>query len=306
VAGLDSLPHGFWAMLAALSLTRTTAVQTRGAVRSALIGTGVGAVAAGSVLALAGGTTTVYSVAMPVVMLVAFAVGPVRGVGWSQAMFTLVIALVFAQLSPVDWRLAEVRFLDVLIGSVIGIVCGLFAWPRGAQDELGRSVALLLHAASDQVAATTNAVWPGGVRDGAAAPDDRRVEYFLRIAESAFAQYAGEAQRPAGPGPDWQAALMAGHHVLWGSRRVREAAAQAGDGAPRDGARAYGLWVADRFRAAADRLEARDGGDGRLAAPPRTPDPDGASTAHYTAVAWLDSLTVDLNRMAAGRAANGP
>ncbi|MYT19460.1 FUSC family protein, partial [Streptomyces sp. SID7760] len=141
VAGLDSLPHGFWAMLAVVSLTRTTAVQTRGTVRSALIGTCVGALAAGTVLALAGGHTTVFAIALAPLMLFTFTVGPVKGVGWAQALFTLVVSVVFAQLSAVTWQLAEVRFLDVLIGSSIGIVCGLLAWPRGAQDELGRAVA---------------------------------------------------------------------------------------------------------------------------------------------------------------------
>lgn len=88
-------------------------------------------------------------------MLVAFCVGPVRGVGWAQAMFTLVIAMAFAQLAPVTWQLAEVRFLDVTVGSAIGIVCGLLAWPRGAHDELGRAVAELLRAAADHVRGVT-------------------------------------------------------------------------------------------------------------------------------------------------------
>ncbi|MDD9380923.1 FUSC family protein [Streptomyces sp. ZAF1911] len=146
VAGLDSLPHGFWAMLAVISLTRTNAVQTRATVRLALIGTLVGAVAAGGVLVLAGEASTVYAFLLPPLMLFAFCVGPVRGVGWAQAMFTLVVAMAFAQLAPVTWQLAEVRFLDVLVGSAIGMVCGLLAWPRGAHDELGRAVAELLHA----------------------------------------------------------------------------------------------------------------------------------------------------------------
>jgi hypothetical protein len=40
-------------------------------------------------------------------MLVGFAAGPLVGPGWAQALFTLVIAFVFAQVSPVDWRLAR-------------------------------------------------------------------------------------------------------------------------------------------------------------------------------------------------------
>lgn len=215
VAGLDSLPHGFWAMLAVLSLTRTNAVQTRATVRAALIGTGLGAVAAGGVLALAGEASVVYAIVLPPLMLFAFCVGPVRGVGWAQAMFTLVVAMAFAQLAPVTWQLAEVRFLDVLVGSVIGMVCGLLAWPRGAHDELGRAVAELLHAAADDVQAATAAF--GRAR---AVEPDQRVRHALAMAESAYAQYQTERQHPAAaPGEDWQAAMMTGHHVLWGGRR---------------------------------------------------------------------------------------
>ncbi|WP_405761489.1 FUSC family protein [Streptomyces sp. NBC_00045] len=242
VAGLDSLPHGFWAMLAVISLTRTTAVQTRGTVRTALIGTSLGALAAGTVLALTGGETLVYAIVLPLLMLFTFTIGPVRGVGWAQALFTLVVAVVFAQLSSVTWQLAEVRFLDVTIGSAIGIVCGILAWPRGAHDELGRAVAGLLRACADDVESTTAVVT--APRGHAQVPDaEHRVRITLVMAESAYAQYQSETQRPAGRCPDWQATVMTGHHVLWGAGRVlgsadgkplaRSEAAQLGDYAAR-------------------------------------------------------------------------
>ncbi|MFD3778308.1 FUSC family protein [Streptomyces sp. NPDC058612] len=327
VAGLDSLPHGFWAMLAVLSLTRTTAVQTRATVRAALTGTCLGALAAGGVLALAGEASLPYAIALPPLMLVAFFVGPVRGVGWAQALFTLVVAVAFAQLAPTTWQLAEYRFLDVLVGSVIGLACGLLAWPRGAHDEVGRAVARLLRAAAAEVTTATRAVTPGllppadgGHPAGGAGPyggDDPDVQHTLVLAESAYAQYQGETQRPAGPGPDWQSALMAGHHVLWGARRVLATA----DGSPPDPradarVRAYGAWVAEGFGLAAARFDVPKGARTRAA-----PGPDAVAVAggpqasdatldappvFFTAVAWLDSLTADLARMAAAHAVETP
>ncbi|KIF04773.1 hypothetical protein PL81_16790, partial [Streptomyces sp. RSD-27] len=141
VAGLDSLPHGFWAMLATLSLTRTTVGDTWGTIRVALAGTLAGALFTAAVLTLVGPHTAVYAVLLPVWMLFAFTVGPVKGVGWAQGLFTVLVAMVFAQLAPATWKLAGVRMLDVLIGSLIGGVFGLLAWPRGAHDELGRAAA---------------------------------------------------------------------------------------------------------------------------------------------------------------------
>ncbi|MFI5670385.1 FUSC family protein [Streptomyces sp. NPDC051704] len=315
VAGIDSLPHGFWAMLAVVSLTRTTAVQTRGTVRSALVGTCVGALAAGTVLALAGGETTLYAIALVPLMLFTFTAGPVRGVGWSQALFTLVVSVVFAQLSRVTWQLAEVRFLDVLIGSSIGLVCGLLAWPRGAQDELGRAVAGMLRACADDVESTTAVVTAPGRPAEPPGDEEHRVRLTLVMTESAYAQYQTETQRPAGPGPDWQAAVMTGHHVLWGGGRVLASA----DGTPLARGEAAGLQeYAGRVAAALRRAAAvadtpyknRDslppGGPGALLPdalpPPGEAAPPDAGLAYFATTAWLDSLTADLELIDTGRA----
>ncbi|MFE4636792.1 FUSC family protein [Streptomyces sp. NPDC056773] len=294
VAGLDSLPHGFWAMLAVISLTRTNAVQTRATVRQALIGTALGAVAAGGVLVLAGEASTVYAFVLPPLMLFAFCVGPVRGVGWAQAMFTLVVAMAFAQLAPVTWQLAEVRFLDVLVGSAIGMVCGLLAWPRGAHDELGRAVAELLRAAADDVRAATAAFGRGRTVE-----PDQRVRHALALAESAYAQYQTESPHPAAaPGQDWHAAMMTGHHVLWGGRRP--AGAPPG---PREEAviREYGARVAAGLRraaTAADPVRTTGPADRAPAGPDAPalpgPGPGEALPVFYAAMAWLDSLSADL------------
>ncbi|MER5930819.1 FUSC family protein [Streptomyces sp. NPDC002054] len=228
IAGLDTLPHGFWAMLATLTLTRTTVTETRTTIRNALIGTLLGALVAAAVLTLVGTHTTVYAVALPLLMLSAFTLGPVKGVGWAQGLFTLVVALAFAQLAPATWQLAELRVVDVFIGSAIGAVFGLLAWPRGAHEELRRSVAVLLRSTAEVAVATTAAVVAGGPRQTMPPPAHRSVQHDLILAESAFAQYqiepAGHRTGLGGPGgpvaTDWQAALMAGHHTLWGARRL--------------------------------------------------------------------------------------
>ncbi|MFJ7591843.1 FUSC family protein [Streptomyces sp. NPDC097617] len=302
IAGVDSLPHGFWAMLAVLSLTRTTASQTRATVRVAITGTLLGALVTGVLLALIGGHTTIYAIALPFVMLTAFRVGPVRGVGWAQGMFTLVVAFVFAQLAPVTWQLAEVRILDVIIGSLIGVVFGVLAWPRGAQRELHRAVALLLATEADTVERTTAVVVEGGPGH---VPDDRPLQHALTMAESAFAQHQSEPRTTEDPKTDWQAAMMSGHHVLWGSRRlfVRGGPAVGPANSARLDRRAAG--VATRMRAAADRAGAGPDETDPQGAPlpsggSATDEPPGVSSPRFfAALAWLDSLNVDVDRMTA-------
>lgn len=316
IAGEDSLPHGFWVLLATLTLTRTTVRETRTTVRIALTGTLVGALAAAGLLALAGSDTAVYAAALPPLMLAAFTLGPVKGVGWAQALFTVVIALVFAQLAPATWQLAEFRLLDVLTGSAIGAVFGLLAWPRGAQDELRRSAAVLLRGAAEIVVATTAGLAAGGVREPVlGAPGHRSLLHSLILAESAYAQFQSEPRGPAGAagpatpagGRDWQAALLAGHHTLWGADRLLAVPARV-VAAPleREAAAAVtriGDRVAGRMLLVSAWLD--PGGD-----TPRTPvalrdpafdgfeaEPPGAPRQYYAAVLWLDSLMTDLERI---------
>ncbi|RSS62695.1 FUSC family protein [Streptomyces sp. WAC06614] len=321
VAGLDTLPHGFWAMLATLTLTRTTVRETRTTIRVALTGTLVGALVTAGLLALVSTHTTVYALALLPVMLVTFTLGPVKGVGWAQALFTLTVALVFAQLAHATWQLAELRLLDVLIGSAIGAVFGLLAWPRGGQDELRRSAAVLLRGAAEIVVATAESIAVGGQRRTQGPPGNRSLQHALILTESAYAQFQSEPAEPAeGPGAerdrpviDWQAVVMAGHHTLWGSDRLL-APRPGGAAAPALGAAAaaavtrLGDRVAGRMLLVSAALD--PGGDTPEAPVPlRDPtfdgfeaEPDGAPRLYYATAMWLDSLMTDLERIsAAGR-----
>ncbi|WP_344466480.1 FUSC family protein [Kitasatospora kazusensis] len=338
VAGAVALPHGFWVMLAALTLTRTTAVQTRRTVRQALTGTLVGALAAAGLLAAIGENTGVYAAVLPFVMLATFCLGPTLGVGWAQALFTLTVATAFAQLAPTTWQLAEVRLLDVLTGSMIGLLCGLLAWPRGAQEELRRDISLVL----DTVAATitsTASVVVNGPTDGP--PPDRSVLHALTLAESAYAQFQSEPPDGRTDHPDWQAALISGHHALHGAQRLlhhRESPGTPAPG-PRSGAWLVGYadGVAREYVLLADRLAHRPGRSDRTDwtdwtdwtrpdrtradrtradrrpvadAPPyadsRPDTPPAGLPLLFDAGSWLSGLAADLARIAPAAARPGP
>ncbi|MET7759239.1 FUSC family protein [Streptomyces sp. NPDC005389] len=311
IAGLDTLPHGFWMLLATLTLTRTTARETRSTVRVALTGTLVGAVVVAALLALVGTDTTVYAAALPPLMLVAFTLGPVKGVGWAQAMFTMVVALVFAQLAPATWQLAEFRLLDVVAGSAVGAVFGLLAWPKGAHDELRRSVATMLRSAAEAVVATISQLATGGARAPVAtSPGNRSLQHALIMAESAYAQYRSEpkALDTAGDTQDWQAALLSGHHTLWGADRLLvPPEPTVVPPLPQESAEAV-TRIGDRVAAGMLLVSARLDPIGDT---PGTPvaagardftdfdvEPPGAPRRYYAAVEWLDSLMTDMERLA--------
>ncbi|MFF9112434.1 FUSC family protein [Streptomyces sp. NPDC014805] len=311
VAGIDTLPHGFWATLATLTLTRTTLGETWRTVRVAVAGTLAGALLAAVTLTLAGTDTRVYAVLLPLWMLFAFTVGPVRGVGWAQGLFTVLVALVFAQLAPSTWRLAEVRVLDVLVGSAIGAVFGVLAWPRGAHDELRYAAADLLRRAAEIVVATSvSAAHGGAVALPSGVPGQRSLHRSLLLAESAYAQFqsepthfGGAPRRPPPATVDWQATLIAGHHTLWGSQRLLEPPLTTPGPAAAASLAGLGERVAGRMLLVSAALD--PGGD-TPTAPVRPVDPDlaefaaeppGAPRLYYATVSWLESLTADLTRI---------
>ncbi|GHI02035.1 hypothetical protein AQI88_17820 [Streptomyces cellostaticus] len=221
VAGVLDLSHGFWVLLAVLTLGRTTAGATWSVVRSAAVGTLLGALAAGVLLFEAGGAAVVSAVVLVPAMLLAFTLGPIAGPAWAQGLFTLVVAAAFSQLSPVTWRLAETRLLDVLTGCAIGLLCGLLAWPAGARGEVRHSMAELLRSAAPLVKVTAAAaVAPGEPDAGQRLAEEALglTRHRLRIAEAAYAQFRTEAGKDgADGGPDWHAALNCAAHALVGA-----------------------------------------------------------------------------------------
>jgi len=309
VAGLLDLQHGFWVLLATLTLTRTTSLETWSAVRQALLGTLVGAVLAGGLLVLVHDRDTVYAVVLPVVMLVAFIAGPLRGLAWAQGGFTLVVATLFAQVSPVTWQLAPVRLVDVLVGSLIGLACGLVAWPRGAGREVRRSMAGLCSAIADAIGYTTTRVVD---RSGGA--DCVAINRALVLAQESLAQYHCELRDESVGQPDWPSVLVAGAEARRGERLLP---GRPGRIAPQE----VGAWLrraADRtaadYRSLARHLRTDSEvprKDARsldiralLAVAPAVPRhcPDREARALSAAllldsVIWLDALTADLNRI---------
>ncbi|MCU7826317.1 FUSC family protein, partial [Kitasatospora sp. DSM 101779] len=215
VGGLD-LTHGFWVLLATLTLMRTTAADTGMALRPALTGTLCGAAATAVMLMLVGDRPLFYAVALPATMLTAFAVGPILGLAWAQGTFTVVVAMVFAQLAPASWKLAEARLVDVATGAAVGILTGLCAWPLGGARELRRRTAELL---ADSAAALheTVAVLTGAPARGGAV---RRARRSAVLTEATYAQFRSEHHAVPPGAPDWQAALLTGQHTVRGAEQL--------------------------------------------------------------------------------------
>lgn len=307
VAGSLDLSHGFWVLLVVLTLGRTTAGATWQAVRRAVAGNAAGALVAGALLIGLGPHIDVYAALLAPVMLVAFALGPLLGIAYAQGLFTLVVATAFAQIEPVTWRLSEARMVDVVTGSVIGLLCGLLAWPAGARREVHRAMADLLRTCAELVPGTAEALLRGSgavtgdapgtsVRGEQAAPRTLPGVHKLRLAEAAYAQYRTET--PAeDTRADWHAMLIAANHMLLGAHYLP----RFGLRSPPDATDASAAWARTTAREAVaevDRIAVLLAGGTpmpvrrRTAADSRPPTPLSVDLE-----VWLESLDQQLTRI---------
>ncbi|PYC68529.1 FUSC family protein [Micromonospora arborensis] len=215
-AGVLQLTHGFWVLLATLTVLRTSAADTRTALRPAVLGTIAGAVVSGGLM-LVVDQPIIYAVVLPITLMLAFGVGRLLGPVWQQALFTLLLTGVFAQLNPEGWRLAEARLVDVLLGVVIGVLAGVAMWPRGASHDLRLNATRYLAASADAVEQTIQAVL------GGAPPLERalnRVRQRMILVDASYCQYHSERHGPHHRQVNWDAVLSAGHHVVPGAESL--------------------------------------------------------------------------------------
>ncbi len=294
LAGSFDLSHGFWVLLAMLTLMRTSAAETRSALPPVLIGTLIGSLIAAAMLVVVA-EPRVFVLVLPVVMLVGLAAGPLLGPAWAQGLFTIVIALVFAQIAPTDWRLAATRVLDVAVGAAIGVFIGVFAWPRGGSGELHRATANFLSACAGVVRDSV-AVLADGAARGDALP---RARTLGQLAEASYALYQSERHGPTRL--DWQATIAAGHHAVRGAEALLRSDA---NGRMLDCTAALTAAAADvatRFEiVAAGLLSGRRPLHLAFPTPPALAWPTHIGLARYHLAdirVWLDGLRDDLDRI---------
>ncbi|WP_433783279.1 FUSC family protein [Actinomycetospora sp. CA-101289] len=228
VAGGLDLSHGLWVLLATLTLMRTSVTTTRAALLPAVVGTAAGALVAAAVLALVGDHEVVYALLFPVLCVAAVLAGQVLGTVAGQASFTVLVAVLFAQLAPAGPSLAGVRLVDVAVGAAVGIGVGAAVWPAGGHGEVRRDAARCLLAAADLLTAT--AAWLGGTGSRAALEDRVRVaDRQVLLFEATFLQIRTERRR-RDDDVDWFTVLGVGHRVVRATRTALDGEPDAGAG----------------------------------------------------------------------------
>jgi hypothetical protein len=140
VADVTSVQHGFWVVFGALSVLRSNALSTGQNVARALLGTTLGFIVGGALVALIGTNTTLLWIVLPFVVLFAGLAPATISFLAGQAAFTVTLLVLFNLLLPVGWRIGLVRIEDVALGGGVSLLMGFLFWPRGATNELSRAL----------------------------------------------------------------------------------------------------------------------------------------------------------------------
>lgn len=186
--------NGPWIVLGAISVLRSSALTTGSTVVRALAGTVVGIAIGAGVLSVLGVDAPVLWALLPVVAFGSTYVSVVGSFTASQAMFTMMVLIVFNLMRPTGWQVALVRIEDVLIGSLVGLAVSILLWPRGARaaaekamDEARSVSSLYLEAALLRV---TRGASP--TIDAAVADLSRQTLTAMRTYGDAFRVYLSE------------------------------------------------------------------------------------------------------------------
>ena len=170
IADGTNVQHGFWVVLGALSVLRTSAASTGATALRALSGTVAGFAVGAALLLVIGHHASVLWVVLPIAVLVAAYAPGTAPFAVGQAAFTVTIAVLYNLIAPVGWKVGELRVEDVAIGVAVSAVVGVFFWPRGVTAVVAKDLADAFHSGGVYLVQAT--AWALGIRserpDGAA------------------------------------------------------------------------------------------------------------------------------------------
>lgn len=134
------IEHGFWVVLGALSVLRSSALTTGTRVWRAVFGTGIGFLLGAVLIYLVGVDPVVLWILMPVVVFGSAYVPEIASFTAAQAAFTMMVLIFFNLIAPTGWQVGLVRVEDVFVGALVGVAVSLLLWPRGATASVTRQI----------------------------------------------------------------------------------------------------------------------------------------------------------------------
>ncbi|MDO3636133.1 FUSC family protein [Mycolicibacterium arseniciresistens] len=165
VTHLFPVEHGFWVVLGAMSVLRSSALTTGTRVLRAVAGTGIGFVVGVVVIELVGVDHAVMWLLLPLVAFGSAWVPEVASFIAGQAAFTMMVLIIFNLIQPTGWSVGLIRVEDVVVGALVGVSVSLLLWPRGASTAVSAAVRRATIAGADLLKAGVLRVTRGASED---------------------------------------------------------------------------------------------------------------------------------------------
>ena len=140
VTHLFPVEHGFWVVLGALSVLRSSALTTGTRVWRAVIGTGIGFLLGAALIWLVGVDPVVLWLLLPPVVFGSAYVPEIASFTAAQAAFTMMVLIIFNLVVPTGWEVGLIRVEDVVVGALVGVLVSVLMWPRGATASVTRAI----------------------------------------------------------------------------------------------------------------------------------------------------------------------
>ena len=165
ITHLFPVQHGFWVVLGAMSVLRSSALTTGTRVVRAVGGTAIGFVLGAVFIELMGVDPPVMWVMLPIVAFGSAYVPEVASFVAGQAMFTMMVLIIFNLIVPTGWSVGLIRVEDVVVGALVGVVVSTLLWPRGASSRVARIIDATYAAGGKYLMATIRRVTHGAYEE---------------------------------------------------------------------------------------------------------------------------------------------
>lgn len=150
-----------WVVLGALSVLRSGALTTGSTALRAITGTVIGFIVGASVIAVLGVDPVVLWTLLPVVAFGSTYVSVVGSFIAGQAMFTMMVLIVFNLMQPQGWQIGIIRVEDVMIGAAVGLIVSALLWPQGAAAAVRQAITTAVDSGAGYLAAAVHRVTRG-------------------------------------------------------------------------------------------------------------------------------------------------
>jgi hypothetical protein len=132
ITHLFPVQHSFWVVLGTIVVLGSSTLSTGTNMVRAVIGTAIGVIVGGLLIAAFGVEPAVLWSLLPIAVFGSAYVPRVFSFIAGQAMIAATVLIILNLVAPTGWRIGLVRIEDVAIGAAVGVLVSVLLWPRGA------------------------------------------------------------------------------------------------------------------------------------------------------------------------------